>query len=140
MLLTLFVTKGRNESPIFDLYFAIAVAGMLAIFVLWDRRYRPKWHPFRARNWLQAEGQFLPGSGELVTMRKGRSRDIAGFEVWLDYGYQSGDKLEGTNRRFFRTKSEAQALIARLEGQRILVTYRPENPLYPSSWTRISIS
>jgi hypothetical protein len=128
MLIALFAIGGGRESPIFDLCWGIAIGCILTIFVLWDRLYRHKWHQFRARNWPQVEGEFLSGSGEIVTMMKGRSRKVAGFEASLDYAYQRGDRLEGSYTRFFRTKSEAQAFIKLLELQRILVSVSPRKP------------
>jgi hypothetical protein len=128
MIAMLSVIRGSGESPVFAICYGIAVGFIVAIYILWDRRYRRKWEQFRARGWARVEGEFLPGSGETVRMMKGRSEDVAGFEAWLDYRYQDGAELEGTYRRFFGTKQEAQGLIALLEGQRIPVSVSPRKP------------
>jgi hypothetical protein len=68
----------------------------LAATVLWDRRYRRRWLNYRSRNWKRIEGLF--DEGEVITMKKGRSQDIAGYEVWLGYDYEAEEEQVGVYR------------------------------------------
>ena len=79
------------ESTIFPLGYFSAILVLVIGFILWDRRYRRAWQQFRARNWPQVAGKF--DEGEIVTMRKGRSGVISGYQVWLGHDYE-GDGEE----------------------------------------------
>jgi hypothetical protein len=67
----------------FDLLYGGVALTFLAGSVLWDRRYRRGWQNYRSRNWKRIDGRF--DEGEVITMRKARSKSIAGYEVWLGY-------------------------------------------------------
>ena len=84
--------RHRTESAIFALAYSSAILAVVIGFILWERRYRRSWQQFRARNWQRVAGKF--DEGEIVTMRKGRSTAIAGYQVWLGYEYE-GDEEEG---------------------------------------------
>jgi hypothetical protein len=81
---------------------------MIAL-ILWDRRYHRRGQQFRAEDWLQVEGIFVPGEGEVVTMRRGSSKAIAGYEAWLYYKCQCDGEQDLIYTHFFPTKAEAEA-------------------------------
>ena len=118
----------RGDNPTFDLVFGLIVICIVIALILWDRRYRHKWQQFRAENWPQVEGLFVPGEGEVVTMRRARSKTIAGYEAWLYYEYQCGGEQDGIYTHFFSIKEEAEAFVKILEGQKVPVRVKPRKP------------
>jgi hypothetical protein len=122
-----FILKPR-DNPTFDFLWALTIGSIFAIYILWDRRYRHKWQQFRAKDWPQALAKFLPGSGEVVQMMKGRSKSVAGYEAWLYYEYHYDGEQEGLYRRFFPTRPEAETFLKLLEGQQVSVRVAPRKP------------
>jgi hypothetical protein len=118
----------RGDDPTFGLYFGLGVYCIVILLILWDRRYRREWQQFRARDWPKVEGIFVSGEGEVVTMRRGSSKTIAGYEVHHYYEYQCDGEQYGIYKRFFSTKPEAEAFLKLLDGQRTPVRVRPGKP------------
>ena len=96
--------------------------------ILWDRRYRRRWQQFRAEDWPQVEGIFVPGEGEVVTMRRGSSKANSVYEVWLYYEYQCYGEQDGIFTHFFPTKAEAEAFLRILDVQKVPVRVKPRKP------------
>src|SRR6266404_3593176 len=116
MLTEIVFALKRGDDPTFSLFFGLIVACILILLILWNRRYRREWQQFRAKDWPKVEGTFVSGEGEVVTMRRGSSKTIAGYEAWLYYEYQCDGEQDGIYTRFFSTKPEAEALLKLLEG------------------------
>jgi len=108
-ILTLVLLRHQTENGMFDLFYFGAVLTSLAGYVLWDRRYRRKWQNYRSRNWKRIEGRF--DEGEIITMRKARSKTIAGYEVWLSYDYEAEGEQVGLYRLARKTKDEADSTL-----------------------------
>jgi len=118
------------ESTIFPLGYSSAILAMVIGLILWDRRYRRAWQQFRARNWQQVAGKF--DEGEIVTMRKGRSGIISGYQVWLGYDYEGGgEEAELYTLPFygeFPTEEEAEKSRELVRHRRVMVRVSPWNP------------
>ena len=121
-----FALKGGNDPPPFFFIFCLIVAFIL--FDLWNRRYRRKWHQFRAQDWPKVEGIFVSGEGEVVTMRRGSSNKIAGYEAQLYYEYQCDGERGGIYTRSFSTSPEAETFLKLLEGKKIPVRVKQQKP------------
>ena len=121
-----FVLKRGNNDPPYTLVFCLIAAFVL--FDLWNRRYRHKWQQFRAKDWPIVEGVFVSGEGEVVAMRKGSSKKIAGYQAQLYYEYQCDGERGGIYTRFFSTTPEAEAFVKLLEGKKIPVRVRQQKP------------
>jgi hypothetical protein len=118
--------RHRPENGMFDLLYGGVVLTFLAGFVLWGRRYRRRWQNYRSRNWKRIDGQF--DEGEVVTMRKARSKSIAGYEVWLGYGYEVEGEQVGVYRLPRKSKDDADAVLSTLAHQRVVVRVAPGKP------------
>jgi hypothetical protein len=125
-ILILLVFRHRPESLAFDLIYGGVVYTLLAAYLLWDRRYRRGWQNYRSRNWKRIDGRF--DEGEVITMRKTRSKSIAGYEVWLGYDYEAGGEEVGVFRLPRKSKDDADAALSTLAHQRIVVLVDPANP------------
>jgi hypothetical protein len=117
-----------HDDPMFTLFYGLVVGCILILFVLWDRRYRRQWQQFRAKDWPKVEGVFVPDEGEIVTMRRGSSKSIAGYEAQLYYEYRFNGEQYGIFRRFFSGHSEAESFLRLLDGQKISVRVNQRNP------------
>jgi hypothetical protein len=122
--------RHRTESAIFALAYSSAILAVVVGFILWERRYRRSWQQFRARNWQRVAGKF--DEGEIVTMRKGRSTAIAGYQVWLGYEYE-GDEDEGGLYTLpfsgeFPTEEEAEECRKLVADRSVIVRVSPRNP------------
>jgi hypothetical protein len=85
--------RGHNVL-MFDFVYLGVMLGWVALFILWIRRgYGRKWQQGRARSWRQIAGRL--DDGKIVTMRKGRSGKIAGYQVWLGYDYLADGEQTG---------------------------------------------
>jgi hypothetical protein len=102
----------------FDLLYGGVVLTFLAGSVLWNRRYRRRWQNYRSRNWKRIDGRF--DEGEVITMRKARSKSIAGYEA-------KGEQV-GVFRLPRKSKDDADAALSTLAHQRIVVWVDPDNP------------
>ncbi len=118
-----------------DLIFNFACLGVMlgwvALFILWIRRgYGRRWQQFRARSWRQIAGRF--DDGEIVAMRKGRSRKIAGYQVWLGYDYLAdGEQVGLYTLPFvgeFPTEEVAEKCRKRAANRNVVVRVSPRNP------------
>jgi hypothetical protein len=69
------------------------VFGVVGGMILWDRRYRRKWQQYRARNWRPVSANL--DEGDIVTLRKARSKTITGYQVWFGYDYQADGEQVG---------------------------------------------
>lgn len=88
MLIGVLLLAGRGSDPIMVILINSAVFLPIVVgMILWHLRYRRKWQQFRGRNWPQVQSKF--DGGEIVTMYKGRTKSIAGYQVWLGYDYQA---------------------------------------------------
>jgi hypothetical protein len=118
------------ESTIFPLGYFSAILVMVIGFILWERRYRRAWHQLRARNWRRVEGRF--DEGEIVTMRKGRSGAIAGYQVWLGYDYEAHGEEAGLYTLPFSgefpTEEQAQECRKLVADRNVTVRVSPRNP------------
>jgi hypothetical protein len=125
-ILILLLFRHRPEDGMFDFLYGGVVLTFLAGSVLWDRRYRRRWQNYRSRNWKRIDGRF--DEGEVITMRRARSKSIAGYEVWLGYDYEAGGEQVGVFRLPRKSKDDADAALSTLARQRILVRVDPDNP------------
>src|SRR5580700_11192587 len=116
-------------TSIFPLAYFGVILALIIGFILWDRRYRRAWQQFRARNWPQVSGKF--DEGEIVTMRKGKSDVISGYQVWLGYDYEGdGEETEIYTLPFsgeYATEEEAEASRKLLAHRRVTVRVSPRN-------------
>jgi len=93
-LILIRATPLRDHHGLFSFVCYAAVLGWIALFILWTQRgYARRWQQFRARSWQELAGKF--DEGEIVTMRKGRSGKITGYQVWLGYDYFAGGEQSG---------------------------------------------
>lgn len=125
-VLILLLFRHQPENGVFGLLCGGAVLTFLAGSVLWDRRYRRRWQNYRSRNWKKIDGRF--DKGEVITMRKARSKSIAGYEVWLGYDYEAEGQQVGVYRLPRKSKDEADTALSTLAHQRIVVRVAPGNP------------
>jgi hypothetical protein len=125
-LLLLFLLKHQTNNPAFDLAYLAVVLALLTTYTLWNSRYRRRWQQYRSRDWERIGGRF--DEGEVITMRKGRSKTIAGYEVWLGYEYRAGGEQGGIYSLPFRTKDEAEAALRLLANKTIVVRVAPGKP------------
>jgi len=95
-------------------------------YSLWDRKYRRIWNQSRARGWPKVDGRF--DDGEIVTMRKGRSKDIAGYQVWLGYEYEADGEHGGLYTLPTTTQANAEEELKRLANRMISVRVAPGTP------------
>ena len=134
MAMALFLLlRHRDDPPPPPIFVLITCAVFLLVFaaiILWDRRYRRKWQQFRARNWREVAGRF--DEGEIITMRKGSSKAVAGYEIWLAYDYEvDGDQVGIYTLPFsgeFPNKSEAEECRKLIADQSVMVRVSPRNP------------
>jgi hypothetical protein len=131
-LILLWATPIRDHN---DLIFSFACLGVMlgwvALFILWIRRaYGRRWQQFRARSWRQIAGRF--DDGEIVTMRKGRSGKIAGYQVWLGYDYVADGEQTGLYTLpfvgEFPTGEVAEECRKRAANRNVVVRVSPRNP------------
>ena len=119
----------RAEDPIADLIMSAILAVVLVLFFLWSRARR-RLAQRRARGWPSMQGNFE--DGEVVTMRKGRSEDIAGYEVWLYYRFGSSDDENGLYtlpvRGEYPDTETAESVLRMLVGKAVMVHVSPRNP------------
>jgi hypothetical protein len=124
--LSLFLLKHQPDNGLFDLIYGVIVLALVAAYTLWDRRYRRRWQQHRSRDWERVEGKF--DEGEVITMRKGRTKTIAGYEVLLGYEYQAEGEQNGIYNLPFKTKEEATAALNLLTNKTIIVRVAPGKP------------
>jgi hypothetical protein len=124
--LSSFIFDRHAATPIFDLSYSALLLGIVVALTLWDRRYRRKWQQAKARKWPKVSGLF--DEGEIVTMRRGRSDAIAGYDVYLGYSYQADGRQSGLYTCFFPTEEEAIAVQERLANRAVVVRVAPGNP------------
>ncbi len=124
--LLLVLLRHRRENGTFDLWYGGVVLTFLAGYTLWDRHYRRLWHNYRTRNWKKVDGRF--DEGEVVTMLKGRSRTIAGYEVWLNCEYEAEGEQFGLYRLPLKSQDEAVQALSVLANQKIPVRVAPSKP------------
>jgi len=121
MLIEIVFSLKHGEENVGGLLVPLFFVCVSIFLILWDRRYRREWQQFRAKDWPKVEGIFVSGEGEIVTMSKGSSGKVAGYEAWLYYEYHCDGEQNGIYRRLFDTKPEAEAFLKRLDGQKIPV-------------------
>jgi hypothetical protein len=125
-----FLVRHGVESSIFALaYFAVILAMVVGV-ILWERRFRRQWQQFRARSWRQVVGRF--DEGEVITMRKGGSHAISGYEVWVGYDYEAdGDQTGIYALPFsseFPTSEEAEKSRNLVAHKSVIVRVSARNP------------
>ena len=119
-----FALKRGNDPPPYFLVFCLIV--FFILLNLWNRRYRREWQQFRAKDWPIVEGIIVSGEGEIVTMTKGSSNKIAGYEAQVYCEYQCDGEHGGIYTRFFSTAPEAEAFVKLLEGKKIPVRVKQQ--------------
>ncbi len=121
--------KYSRGSPVFDLAYSAFLLCIIAGYILWDRRLRRRRQQFRARRWRVVTGRF--DEGDIITMKKGRSKNIAGYQVWLAYDYHAdGDQIGIYTLPFadeFKSKEEAEEIRKLVAEQSISVRVSPRN-------------
>jgi hypothetical protein len=127
VIFTIIAIVHQSEPLVFILFqFALPLL-ILAGVMLWYLRYQRKWRQFRARNWAEVQGSL--DEGEVVTMFRGRTKTIAGYQVWFGYDYEgSGDDLDLFVLPFFgefHTKEEAEACRQSLAHRSVPVRVSP---------------
>ncbi len=126
-LLGFWLLTRRTENGPFDLIYSGILFVFVAAFILWDRRYRRRWQEFRAQNWLEVPGRF--DEGEIITMMKGRSKTVAGYEVWMGYEYQAKGEQGGVYRYpEMPSREDAEATLKLLADKNIVVRVDPSKP------------
>jgi energy-coupling factor transporter transmembrane protein EcfT len=127
----IWTTPARDHSDLlFNFACFGAMLGWVTLFIVWTRRgYGRKCQQFRARSWGQIAGRF--DDGEIVTMRKGRSK-IAGFQVWLGYEYQADGEQAGLYTLpfvgEFPSEEVAESYRKRAANREIVVRVAPRKP------------
>jgi hypothetical protein len=126
-LLGFWLLTRRTENGRFDLIYSGILFVFVTAFILWDRRYRRRWQEFRARNWLEVPGRF--DEGEIITMMKGRSKTVAGYEVCMGYEYQTEGEQGGVYRYpEMPNREDAEAMLKLLADKNIVVRVDPSKP------------
>jgi len=126
MLLALLLA-GRHDSSGFELIWGLTGTLVVVIWIAWDRSWHRKYQQWIARAWPVAIGKF--NEGEVIPMLKGRSKEIAGYVVCINYKYASGISYHGVYfTREFSTEEEAEECLQRLENQSIPVRTYPQKP------------
>jgi hypothetical protein len=110
----------------FELFYGLFGLTIVAVWTLWVRHYSRIWVDYRSRGWQRVAGRF--DDGEVVTMRKARSKTIAGYEVWLGYDYQAEGEQAGLYRLPRKSKEDAETALSRLANQHMTVRVAPRNP------------
>jgi hypothetical protein len=118
-----------TDPPLFTLAYCVVFLLVGVGIILWDRRYRRAWQQLRARNWQQVAGKF--DHGEIVTMRKAKSRTITGYQAWFGYEYE-GDGGESGLYTLpisgeFSTEEEAEESRKLLARRSVMVRVSPRN-------------
>jgi hypothetical protein len=132
MLTTMLLVIRRGDgSPAYSFAYSAVLLGVVVGSIQWERRYRRRWLQSRARSWRQVAGKF--DEGEIVTMRKGRSNIIAGYEVWLTYEYQADGDQSGLYTLPFQysefpSEEEAEECRKLVAHQHISIRVSPSNP------------
>ena len=127
-----FVLLARSEEapPLFTLGYSAVLLGIVAVLIYWSRRGRRQFQQKRAREWTPLTGKF--DEGEVITMRKGRSEDISGYQVWFGYEYYLDGEQGGLYtlpfRGEFATPEEAEECRKQLAERVVTVTVSPRNP------------
>jgi len=121
----LLLSRHQTDSGKFELAYGFLGLTIIAVWTLWDRRYKRIWQDYRSRGWSRIEGQF--DEGEVIPMRRGRSKTIAGYEVWLGYEYKAEGDQAGVYRLPRGTKGDAEEAMRKLANQRIIVRVSPRN-------------
>ena len=124
--LSSFILVRHAATPIYDFSYSALLLGIVVALILWDRRYRRKWQQSKAREWPKVSGLF--DEGEIVTMRRGRSDTIAGYDVYLGYSYQADGEQSGLYTCFFPTEEKAIVVRERLANRTVIVRVAPGNP------------
>lgn len=123
----MFAVLRKTEPLGFTLAYGGFIWAIVGGWVLWDRRYRRKWRARRASSWPKVDGRF--DEGEIVTMMRGRSKTVAGYEVWLGYEYEAEGEQAGVFRLpEARDRTEAERLLRLLANQRVPVRVCPGKP------------
>jgi hypothetical protein len=122
----LMFVRQRSGDGLFGLFYFGGLLALIVAWTQWDRRYRRRWLEYRSRNWTRVKGQF--DEGEIITMRKGRSQEIAGYEVWLAYEYWLDGEQVGVFQLSERPKDEAEAARKLLANREITIRVNPRNP------------
>lgn len=130
LLLRVAPIRYQNKET-FTLVYSGVMLGWIALFILWSRRgYGRRWQHFRARSWRQVAGRF--DDGDIVTMKKGHSEKIAGYQVWLAYEYSAdGDQVGVYTLPFvgeFPSEEAAEEYRKRAANQNVVVRVSPRNP------------
>jgi hypothetical protein len=121
----------EHQSPIVSPVFSAVGLAVVAGVILWHRRYGRIWRQYRARDWRQVVGRF--DEGDIVTMQKGRSGVVAGYEVWLGYDYRVNGDQTGLFYTLpfsgeFASKEEAERCRKLVANQSVVVRVHPGNP------------
>ena len=122
----LFLTR-RHDSPTFDLIWGITLGSLVVASIFWNRTGRRTYEQWRARNWPVASGKL--NRGEIITMLKGRTKEIAGYVVCLDYSYSCDKLYDGVYlSREFPSEETAEQCLRSLKNQAIAVRLSPNKP------------
>jgi hypothetical protein len=123
-MISLFLIARHHDSPMFDLIWGTTLVSLVVVSIFWNCTGSRKYEQWRAQNWPVASGKF--NEGEIITMLKGRSKDIAGYVVRIDYCYVSGQSYDGVYfTKEFPTHEAAEEYLNRLENQSISVRISP---------------
>ncbi len=120
----------RSSTPVFDILFSAVIFGIAACLILWNRIYQRKWPQIWARKWPQVAGRF--DEGEVITMRKGSSGDISGYQVWIGYEYVCQGEQGGLYTLPFsgeyKTAEEAEECLKLVAKRNVMVRVSPNRP------------
>jgi hypothetical protein len=120
----------HNDTILSFVYLGMTL-GWVASIILWTQRgYGRRWQRFRARSWRQISGKF--DDGEIVAMRKGRSRKIAGYQVRLGYDYLADGEQTGLYTLPFVGEFPSEEVAEKYRKQAanrdVVVRVSPRNP------------
>ena len=120
----------HNDTILSFVYLGMTLAWVASIILWTQRGYGRRWQQFRGRSWRQISGKF--DDGEIVAMRKGRSRKIAGYQVWLGYDYLADGEQTGLYTLPFVGEFPSEEVAEKYRKQAanrdVVVRVSPRNP------------
>jgi hypothetical protein len=122
--------RREEASPLFLLVGSAVIFGICAAVIYWARFGQRRIQQWRVRNWTPVNGKF--DEGKVITMRRGASGDISGYQVWFGYEYHLPDEEGGLYilpfRGEFETPEEAEDWRKLLAVRTVTVRVSPRNP------------
>jgi hypothetical protein len=125
----LFLARAEDANPLALLIYSAVIFAICAAAIYWSRFGQRRFQQRRVRYWTSVPGKF--DEGEVITMRKGRSGDVSGYQVWFGYEYNLSGEEGGLYilpfRGEFETSEEAEEWRKRLAERPVTVRVSPRN-------------